>query len=232
MVTIYLYDDTPGHAGYVEQLNASAERYQVEAKVITFAYRNSMLKHIAKNPRQADIIFITADGRNFDCLETVRRARELGSRAIVVIYGRGIYGAGQYENAGHYLKAPFTEADFDRMFLKVCSEYDENRNRSLEVMIGKMPEKLPIPHIRYLEVNNRIVNAYVEQKIYTFYASLSELEEALRRAGFIRVHRGYLVNMDYIREARSSRVVMEDGTVIPVGRNYKMDVKKQLMGKG
>ena len=62
MVTFYLYDDTPNQAAYAERLQKAVEKYQVEGKIITFTYRNTMLKHIKKNPRQADHIFMTADG--------------------------------------------------------------------------------------------------------------------------------------------------------------------------
>lgn len=227
MVTFYLYDDTPNQAAYAERLQKAVEKYQVEGKIITFTYRNTMLKHIKKNPRQADHIFMTADGRNFDCPEVIKKAGEMGSRAIFVVYGNGCREEEYAEAGAYYLQCPFTEDEFERVFLRACGEYEEKRLTSLEVMIKKMPEKLPISEIRFLSVENRVVYAHVKDAVYRFYASLMELEEELKEEGFMRVHRGYLVNRKFVREFRSGYVVMEDGATIPVGRKYRGEIKRK-----
>lgn len=229
MVTFYLYDDTPSQAVYVKRLEKAVEKYQTEAKIITFTYKNAMLKHIKKAPHQADYIFITADGRNFDCLEVVKKAKELGSQAVVVIYGNGRYKKALMESQVYYLQSPFSEEEFEQVFLKACSEYEDRRQTSLEVIIKKVPERVPISEIRYLSVENRVVYAHTKDVVYRFYSTLMELEEELKKEGFIRVHRGYLVNRKYIREYRAGFVTMEDGTVIPVGRNYREGVPKELI---
>ena len=230
MVTIYLYDDTPARNAYKERLYRAVEKFQMEAKIITFTYRNAMLKHIQKNPHQADLIFITVDGRNFNCPEIVKAAKELGSRAVFVIYGKGFHGAKAMEKGVYYLKSPFAEEEFDGVLLRAWSEYEEKRQTSLNVTIRKMPEKLPISEIRYLSVKNRVVYAHVRDEVYRFYASLMELEEELKREGFVRIHRGYLVNGKYMRDYRLGQVVLEDETKLPVGRYYRDEVKKVMTG--
>lgn len=228
MVTFYLYDDTPARKAYKERLDRAVEKFQVEAKIITFTYRNAMLKHIKKNPHQADLIYITADGRNFDCRETVKAAKELGSKAVFVIYGNGLSGGKAMEQGTYYLKSPFTEEDFEGVFLRTWNEHEEKLQTSLNVTIRKMPEKLPIGEIRYFSVKNRVVYAHIKDEVYRFYASLMELEAELKQEGFVRVHRGYLANGKYMREYRFEHVVLEDDTKLPVGRYYRDEVKKVM----
>ena len=230
MVTFYLYDDTPARKNYREWLDRAVEKFQIEAKIVTFTYRNAMLKHIKKNPHQADLIYITADGRNFNCLEVIKAAKELGNQAVFVIYGKGFNGAKSMENEGYCLKSPFTEEDFERVFLEAWKEYEGKRQTSLNVMIGKMTKMLPIGEIRYLSVENRVVYAHIRDEVYRFYASLMELEEELKQEGFVRVHRGYMVNGKYMREYRLGHVILEDETKLPVGRYYRDEVKKVMEG--
>lgn len=225
MVTFFLYDDTPTKAAFADMLQASANKYGIECKVITFTYRNSMLNHIRKNPQKADIILMTADGRNFDSLRIAGKARELGSRASFIIYGRGRHGAGKYKEAGQYLPAPVGKEQFEEALLKAVQEQNERSQNSLEVKVRKMPEKLPISEIRYLAVNNRIVDAHMGEEVYRFYSSLEELSGTLEGCGFVRLHRGYLVNRRYVKESKSSHVLLEDGTRIPVGRNYRKNLR-------
>ena len=55
---------------------------------------------------------------------------------------------------------------------------------------------------------------------------ITDLEEQLTAAGFIRVHRSYLVNYQYIRSIKTSRIVMDDGTAIPISRYRAEDIRQ------
>lgn len=50
-------------------------------------------------------------------------------------------------------------------------------------------------------------------------ASMQELEELLLPHGFIRVHKGFLVNYRYIRKITSRCVLLDTGSDLPVGRD-------------
>jgi DNA-binding LytR/AlgR family response regulator len=63
--------------------------------------------------------------------------------------------------------------------------------------------------------------------------TLKDLEERLRPHGFIRVHRSFLVNLDYIAEVEPSfsgtfaiHMKDEDRTAIPVSRGYSANLRK------
>jgi two-component system, LytTR family, response regulator LytT len=81
----------------------------------------------------------------------------------------------------------------------------------------------------YVRLHVRSDNAV---KSYLFRAPISTLESAWAGAGFVRVHRGYLVALNEIRELRSdgsgtSIVVL--GMEIPVGRTYLRPLKDRLL---
>lgn len=58
-------------------------------------------------------------------------------------------------------------------------------------------------------------------KPLTVLLAMKRLEERLPSAHFMRVHRSYIVNLHHIREVERGRVVMDDGTPLPVGGLYK-----------
>lgn len=67
---------------------------------------------------------------------------------------------------------------------------------------------------------------------YCFFEALSAisaLEKKLDRH-FIRVHRSYLVNPDYVRRLTRFEILMENGEKIPVSEKRYGDVKKALLG--
>lgn len=53
------------------------------------------------------------------------------------------------------------------------------------------------------------------------YGSLKAMEEGLRGCHFLRIHKSYLVNQEYIKEVGVREVYLTDGTVIEMGRDRK-----------
>ena len=74
----------------------------------------------------------------------------------------------------------------------------------------------------------------VEERLPTQF-TLGELEERLARSGFFRAHRGYLVNLQHVKEvipytrnSFSLRLVDENNTEIPLSKSAAADLKELL----
>ena len=59
--------------------------------------------------------------------------------------------------------------------------------------------------------------------------TMEKLEEMLAPKGFIRIHKGFLVNYQYIRRIHTSVVELKDGTELPVGRSKMPEVKAKYL---
>ena len=60
-------------------------------------------------------------------------------------------------------------------------------------------------------------------------SSLRELEERLGSRGFIRVHKGFLVNYRFIRKITSRCVLLDTGGDVPVGRDRVSAAREQYL---
>ena len=47
--------------------------------------------------------------------------------------------------------------------------------------------------------------------------------------GFIRIHKGYLVNYRYIQRIAYDHVILRDGTSLPVGRSKVTEIKTKFL---
>ncbi|MFN2164671.1 MAG: LytTR family DNA-binding domain-containing protein, partial [Anaerolineae bacterium] len=61
--------------------------------------------------------------------------------------------------------------------------------------------------------------------------TLKELEQRLEPHGFVRVHKGYLANLNHVAEVEASFsgtyvICMDDGTEIPMSRRYAAHLKR------
>ncbi len=60
-------------------------------------------------------------------------------------------------------------------------------------------------------------------------SSMRELDESLRKMGFIRVHKGFLVNYRYIRKITSRSVLLDTGADLPVGRDRLNEARESYL---
>ena len=72
----------------------------------------------------------------------------------------------------------------------------------------------------------RLTTVYYDDSTFSFYSPLAKLSEELEGKNFIRIHRAYLVNQDYVSKMTMRDVTLRDGTVLPAGRNYIKKIKE------
>lgn len=104
-------------------------------------------------------------------------------------------------------------------------------------------KKLPIPttsgfefvalnEIMYLEAEGIYTILYLLQKKKVLTTlRMAELEEKLAEKGFFRIHRSFMINMDFIAQynrGEGGYVIMEDGKQLSVARNRKEAFLKWL----
>ena len=83
--------------------------------------------------------------------------------------------------------------------------------------------------ILFFEAREKKVFLSTEREEYGFYDTLDKLESTLDDT-FIRCHRSYIANAAHIARVELSvgRVVLDDGTELPLSRSYKADMKEYL----
>lgn len=92
-------------------------------------------------------------------------------------------------------------------------------------------------NIVYCKAENKTILACTEKQCYTLYgtASLDQLESKLKRYGFFRSHRGYLVNLACVKEVApwfNGKYILTTSrraaTEVPVSRRRVRSLKIQL----
>lgn len=59
---------------------------------------------------------------------------------------------------------------------------------------------------------------------------IAEAEKELEPHGFVRTHKGYLVNMNYVYRLRENEILLLNGKHVPVSRSYLNQVRMKIMG--
>ncbi|HEX9995049.1 MAG TPA: LytTR family DNA-binding domain-containing protein [Acidimicrobiales bacterium] len=87
--------------------------------------------------------------------------------------------------------------------------------------------------VRYVEAAGDYARLHTPDGSYLVRTPISTLEARWEGAGFLRIHRGYLVSVRHISEVRAETgkgyVVVVDGKELPVSRRHTRGLKERLM---
>jgi two-component system LytT family response regulator len=92
---------------------------------------------------------------------------------------------------------------------------------------------LPVSEIRWIGAEENYVRLSTERETHLLRETMAHLEERLDPQTFLRVHRSFIVNLQFVKEVRTehdgeSAVIMLDGQRIAMSRSYKSRILESL----
>jgi hypothetical protein len=87
--------------------------------------------------------------------------------------------------------------------------------------------------IEWLQAAGNYVNLHVRGRDYPLRTTMAAIEERLDPARFVRVHRSYFVNLDYLAEIEpldtgDARLKLRDGAAVPCSRRYRAQLRERF----
>lgn len=144
-------------------------------------------------------------------------------------------------DAVDYLLKPFGLTDFQRAANKVKARYDQQNTAVIaqdeeDTLFLKTDYKvirIDVKDIRYVQSMSEYLKIFLEgrAKPVIVLLSMKKMEERLPESQFMRIHRGYIINLKKIQEVNKNRVIMDEETYLPIGDNYKEAFNSYLESK-
>ena len=107
-----------------------------------------------------------------------------------------------------------------------------NDEPSIPVELAGTTRMLPRSTVRWVEAQGDYARLHTAEASHLVRVSLATLAERWADAGFVRIHRSYLVQLRLVAELRlthSGYVVAVDGTELPVSRRHTRELKDKLI---
>ncbi|GAB5417690.1 MAG: LytTR family DNA-binding domain-containing protein [Crocinitomicaceae bacterium] len=118
-------------------------------------------------------------------------------------------------NPKAYISKPFNENDV----VAALQIIDVQRTENIVVKSGSRTVEINPNDIVYVKSDGSYIEIQTTKKKYVQRKLLKEIEAELP-SNFVRAHRSYVVNVDYIEQKRSDEIVVL-GTAIPVSRGHR-----------
>jgi hypothetical protein len=89
---------------------------------------------------------------------------------------------------------------------------------------------VPARDIEWLEAAENYVNLHVRGRVYPLRSTMTAIQERLDPQRFVRVHRSYIVNLDFLvqiepTDAGDAQLHLKDGTKVPCSRRYRQSLR-------
>lgn len=198
--------------------------YDGQIEVECLSSGEELLKSYRRS-KPFDIVFLDLRMKPLNGFETARQIRMIDSQVILIfVTSLSHYVMKSFEYKPFwYLVKPVTLSRFRSVFMKAVAE--RLSANSAEYVFSNKAEgvvKLSVGNILYLESQSRRIRLRTTDSDYYFYAGLAAEEEKLSKYDFIRVHKSYLVNPQYIKQINRTWLILKDGQRLPVSeRRYK-----------
>ena len=122
--------------------------------------------------------------------------------------------------------------DFDKVmslyFDKIASKVEKPKKLVFRYNSGLT--SIDLDSIVYIECKRNFQSVYLKDgKDIHVRSLMSELETKLEDKRFLRIHKGFIINIDYVRRFEGNNVIMVNGITLPLARKRKNEVMQEYL---
>lgn len=231
MVNIAVCDDNSVELSHVTML---LKQYQAQhclaVRIDIFSNAIDLMNAIHSVNYQLLLLDILMPG--FSGIQAAREIRTFDSETkIIFLTSSPEYAVESYSvDAFYYLLKPVREDDLFPVLDRLLRQFQQAED-ALLLTFPSGVIRLPYSRLEVLEVNSKRLLFYLNDgSIQKVSGTMTQYEpQLLERREFVKVHRSYLVNMDYIRHLKGNVLVTCSGVTVPVSRLLSSQVHKTYM---
>lgn len=220
-MNIAICDDCKAYIKSVENFIVELDMRDLEYNV--FEDGKELVKMYENNEANYDAILLDVEMKNLNGIETAKLIRKIDQHVIIVfITTHPKYMLNCFEcEPFRYLLKPINFDTFRNLV------YEINKKLKLQRKTVVFSEKrnrirLFCDNIIYFECDSHWIWIYTQEKAYRICKTMSKLCENIDSEIFFRVHKSFVINMNYVKEIRQNDLLLYDSDkIIPISRTYK-----------
>lgn len=233
MVKVAICDD---ELSILSELSELIRKYRVQhnQEIVYTAFQSPLeLLNEAEKGMCWDVLFLDVLMPGENGIDVAREIRQFDTNVkIIFLTSSSEFAVQSYlVNAYFYQLKPMEEERFFHLMESVFSECEKKEQAYLILKCKSSITRVDLDKLKYCEVMGRTLLFYMEDgTVYEKIGKLEELFEQLTPYGyFLRPHRSYLVNMEYIQNISYKTITMNDHTEIPIPHGKYSEVKDKFL---
>ena len=219
MIKIAICDDD---AEELKEIVSFVSKYVKELdlpfKISTFSEGQDLIENIKSYKENFDIVFLDVYMKFSNGLDIAKKIREFDKECkIIFITSSKEHAVDSYEvRALYYILKPINEEKL-RAAVKIAIESLNKDDKQVMIKNKKGSYRILYKDILYAESKARVVNIHLKSgEIISFYSKLMDFFQSLKDERFLKCHKSFVVNMDYIMKEENNYIFMDSETAIPI----------------
>jgi len=229
MINIAICDDDIEELKIISTfVSKNIEELNVSFKITVFNEGQDLIEHMGSTKGNFDIIFLDIYMKASQGIDIAREIREFDKECkIIFITSSHEHAIDSYEvRAVYYILKPINEEKLSTA-IKIAIEGLDKENKYIFIINKKGSYRILYKDILYAESKARLVNIYLKsQEVITFYSKLEDFLQKLQDERFLKSHKSFIVNMDYILKIEDKYIFMVNETNIPISSANVAKIKE------
>lgn len=190
----------------------------------------SLLKAFSARPY--DIVFLDIYMSGMNGMETAAKLRKIDPDfALVFLTVSRDHAIESFAHRpSYYLTKPIRQNDLANALYQ-CKHVFLKKARYAEVVSDRIKIRIPLVKISYIEAFGKEILIHTTEGIIKTTTPLDVLEQSLHDS-FLRCHRAYIVNLNFVTSIRQGDFCLLDGSMVPMrqrGRKKLYDTYAQFL---
>lgn len=222
-------DDERVHINELEEYFAQKEDLQIESE--PFESGEALLDAYKQGQQSFDALFVDMEMGGMNGIETANAIREIDERvSIVFVTSHEEYAIDCFQCSPlRFLKKPLQLEKMDDA-MRAINHVLTQKHATFSFYENKNYVRLYCADIIYCEGSHNKMVLYTVSGVHQVHMTFAEVEKALAPGMFYRCHKGFLVNLGYIKKIVGQDIVLHHcETVLPIGRAYKQGLREAVV---
>ncbi|MBQ6148974.1 MAG: response regulator transcription factor [Oscillospiraceae bacterium] len=181
-----------------------------------------------------DLIILDIEIGSVNGIEFAKALRQSGSdAAIAFISNYEKYAIEGYStHAISYLLKPLNPEKVFLLLDETFNRVGDYNSKTIWVSSGGNHRFISTSSILFITIFGKSMEIHLLDKVETYIMPLKLIDPQLPGTSLLRCHKSYIVNIEYVTGLSGNNLfVGPDEELIPIGRVYKENIKRQLLTK-
>lgn len=203
-------------------------REEKEPEITAFT-RGEELLETYKRGKTFDLIFLDVEMDGLSGVETGEKIRELDEEVLIIFvtsYAKYVPDAFRVR-AFQFLVKPLKREEFEKETRRALTVI-QKRRKLYHIKNKDSENYVEIRSIMYIEVYHKLIHIHTVNGIYKMGGCLSTELNKLEEYGFVKCHKSFIVNMNFVKGIERSEIQLKNKQTIPLGRTMREEVMRKF----
>ncbi len=211
----------------LEEISSFIEKEFPSARIKSYSDGTSFISSGEERP---DVLLADIDMPGMSGMDVAATLASEKAKTLVVFvtaHDELVYDSFKYHPFA-FVRKKFLQEEL-RSVLSDCEKEIENQNKRFTFQNASTLVNLAQNEILYFEGQANYLAIHTTGDQYRMRSTMSAVEEELKNSGFLRIHKGFLVNLEHIRILKTEELELDNGEVLPIGKSYSESAKKRIL---